>query len=141
MAITSTTDFIGRYSIPIPYNNGEEKLTQYIDFYEAKYLKALFGSMLYLEFIENPEAEKFEPLLTLGLKEAMICVVYGHVKKEDLKLVASTGDITPTSEGGNQYFGDSIIYNQGITIFKELSKYCKETYPNYDGSELLISLW
>jgi hypothetical protein len=138
--IVSKDDFIGRYEVPIPYDGGV-KIDQYIQYYEAKYLKNLFGLELYLEFISDPEDEKFAPLFALDLPTALKSVIYGNIKTQDLKLASSVGDVNPQVEGGTLNMGDTIIYNEGINIFKDLAEYCENYYPNYKGQEFLLSLW
>jgi hypothetical protein len=134
--------FVGRYAIAQPYKDGTLKLEQYILYYERKYLQLLFGLNLYLEFIEDSEDEKFAPLFGLGLAEALRDVIYGHVKHEETKLQPSTGNIVPETEGGKIHTGDTIIFNEGIAVFKTIREYLienKETFPNYKGDEFTLS--
>lgn len=140
--IVTPNDFVGRYVIAQPYQDGTLKLEQYITYYERKYLQQLLGLDLYIEFMEDTESEKFQPLFNLDLSDALRNVIYGHFKKEDTRIQPATGDIVPETEGGKLHGGDTIIYNEGISIFKTIRQYLiehKDDFPNFKGEEFSLS--
>lgn len=159
-------DFAGTWSVTQGY--GDNKLQEYIDYYEMFYLASLLGIDLMndllvnldnlpltaeLQKIYSPFVEQVEYscgvngiLRSEGIKNMLLCLIYSHFQKEDLGTPTSGGKIKLHSEGGtlqtDDYTNTFAVYNRGIKTYRAIQKFIKENeedYTDFEGVDMKTS--
>jgi len=164
MAIIETTDFTGRYKIPLNPKQDTE-LTDMITYVENKYLPTLFGVELYDLFIADltvatpqiPQTARFTKVFdpfnyqenssciysSEGIREVLKGLTYFHYLRDIGVGPNTTGFNKADSENSTVISalaaGVTSRYNQGIDTYKIIQFYMysadSATYPEFDGMD------
>ena len=152
MPYVMPSDFVDRYAVSLPFQNGEQKLLDCIDRYENSYLNKLFGVELFAEMGEIP-SEFYEPFFieygclqyeSKGVKDMLLGFIWFHFCFDTPSQPTSIGNTMPNIEGGNLM--DSMIgngcFNQSVATFKAIQYKCiKESTPLFNGQYLRYKTW
>lgn len=146
MAFLTTADFTGKYELHIGYD--EAKLEEYIDLYEPKYLRQLFGVAMYNEFMSDidpttnePQSpnfkELFEPFaedVTLyhqiesdGIKTMLKGFIFFEFARDLMTQQTSYGAVRQATENGQiANTIQSLLYvkyNEAVRSFKAIREF------------------
>lgn len=135
--------------------NGNAEIQSYINEFEPDFLRKIFGNELYIEYLEDPEVERFEvllqPILTKdvyfkGLKGALIGLIWwDYMQGTQLKKTAGGNKLTQVETAKDVDFTDVYEkWNRSVRQINELQKYLeeeKETYPEYKGEKFYFNSW
>lgn len=146
MAFLTPEDFTGKYELHIGYD--EAKLEEYIDLYEPKYLRRLFGVAMYNEFMTDidpatnePQSpnfkELFEPFaedLTFynqiesdGIKTMLKGFIFFEFAKDLMTQQTSYGAVRQSTENGQiANTIQSLLYvkyNEAVRSFKAIREF------------------
>jgi hypothetical protein len=155
--IVSFTDFdFGKFELHIGMYD-QERLQDYIDKYEVKYLTQLLGASLYAEFeadlsagggtpteqrfldIWNPLSVDYncELLYSEGIKEMLLGFIYFEYVKDLTNQMTPVGNVLP--EGENSVRSTSLNsmmfarYNESAKNYKTIQYYILTKLGDYDG--------
>lgn len=158
MSYISPAVFTYKWAIANPFDGGN-KLQQYIDHYEERYLIDLLGAELYTLFVAGYEDEEEiyvklydpfafdsehlkKPFISEGIEVMLKNLIYAHYQQEDLGIATGAGKIDLDPEGGRRSTDNEsntfAYYNQGINTYKAIQQYIKENeldYPEFKGVE------
>lgn len=154
--LIDTDDFKGKWFIPTD-DYSEDRLNDYIDTFEKKYLVYLLGKELFDEFqadlvAQVPQTARFVSIFneffiddgscvfhSEGMKKMLLGMVYFHyVRDNDVKQTPS-GTFKNTSELANSFTSFPQIvqrWNQSIDSWRNIQWYICDNpndYPEYNG--------
>lgn len=94
-SIINTSDFIGELTIAnINQNYVSSALQVFIDKYERKYLKQLFGDVFYSVFVSGQSEQRFTDLIALPeFKEAIASYVYFYWIRDQVSQTVGVGNV------------------------------------------------
>ncbi len=147
--------FIGKFAIARAFNDGNEKLQEYITHYETIYLNELFGAELCALFLAGYEDDEiytvlFDPFvydspcagvtISEGIEIMLKGFILAHYSREDLGTSTAQGKIMLSTEGGEKindnYDFVYTIYNQAIKTYDAIIQKIKDNrtdYPEFKG--------
>lgn len=157
MAYITVEDFVNKFEIHT-IGIDDEKLTAYIDRYEAIYLIEMLGKELYDLFIAgvtagtpiyitlyNPFVEQIncgEILNSRGVEDMLLGFTYFEYQRDAKVQQTSIGTVKMKSENseraGNLNTNIFGRYNESIDTYKAIQQYILEnisTYPTFRGIE------
>lgn len=112
MSLIDTSYFIGDLDIAgLSSSHVRARVEAFIDKYEPKFLRLLFGELLYADYVagialtgEENEAEKalWTILQSENLKQAIACYVYYYWLRDKETLTTSQGESKPQTENSTQ---------------------------------------
>jgi hypothetical protein len=153
MPILEPSDFVGRYAVALPFQDGEQRLLDCIYRYEASYLNKLFGVELYASF-DGEIPDKYNDAFFIdyqckqyeskGVKDMLLGFVWFHFCFDTPTQSTSIGNTLPNIEAGALV--DSVagnpIYNQSVITFKAIQYKClNEGESLFNGQKLNYKTW
>jgi hypothetical protein len=145
-----------------------DKLQDYIDRYEARYLIDLLGATLYAEFIADlvagvPQSPKFEVIFNAlsvegpncvkhseGIKDLLKGFIYFEYAKDLINQMTSIGNTVPTGENSEKattlYTTFYNRYNEAVRSYRVIQYYICSNPENYDysafkGNKKMFNTW
>lgn len=154
MSFLQPADFTGSFAITTAFDN-PEKLQEYIDFFETKYLNELLGAELYVLFLAGFESDEIyeklyapfsfdsekegRPLTSYGMLDMLKRFIYAHYCNGDRITPTSAGAVfldteaaTKVKNAANYYD----VFNAGVVTYKTIRAYILENradYPEFKG--------
>lgn len=160
MAIVLKTDFVGEYDVA---KTSYDNIDTFIEKYEKKYLKMLFGAKLYKLFIASlsggtpqiPQLQKFidlfdefeednakrELVVSEGIRKMLIQFIYFHYVRELETENSASGTVTNNTELGTnvRYQGNIITaYNEGVSNSRAIQWKLLENIEDYPEENIQI---
>jgi hypothetical protein len=156
-------DFTGKYQLSTGMYD-VDKLQNYIDKYEKRYLIELFGAKLYDEFISDlsvlnvPKSPNFlkvfnpfyenvtlrQLIISEGIKEMLKGFVYFEYSKDLINQMTPYGNVRPISENSEPvstlYSMIYTRYNEAIKTYKAIQTYIQVNMNAPTGQVVSLSL-
>ena len=162
MSITQTSEYIGRFKLSVN-SKTEDKLQDFIDYYERTTLIALMGKELYDLFIADldpitgiPVTQRFIDIydeiyldentcfdyqrISEGIPEMLKNFVWFEYTRKQNQKSSINGTVRPTGENStsipnqNSYIVE--YYNKGIFSYRTIAEFIRKDltiYPEYKG--------
>jgi hypothetical protein len=154
-----TSDFVGTYEIA---QTTHSRLNDYINRFEALYLKQILGTDLYELF--EADVTNYEPVTAIyvtiyepltvkwntyefyseGLKSILLNLIYWEFMRENPNKATATGLVNQQNEVSNRAWLDMLYkkYNDAVSSIIALQCYINqelEDYSTYNGSKFTYS--
>lgn len=143
------TYYKGSINIDTSKQSVKERLFEYSNLIEEKYLKKLLGNNTYYDYVANKAAEKYVNLLKKAtfnsgsetyendIVQMLAYFVYFHFISDDMGKNTPTGEIVPNVETGVIGYNHSKIcnaYNKGVDLFNVAIIYLSEQSANFPNA-------
>jgi len=138
MSVINQSDFVGKWQVSL---NKFSELTPYIHRYEPVIVKRLLGDELGQEFIDDDDLPKFDDLklIGFGLKSLLVGLIYFEYVRDLPYRVTNKGVVYQQDDNASQVITAYVLrqrYNECVTDWKEMQKYCRKEFDNFDGEDL-----
>jgi len=163
--IVTLSDFqTGKYELHTGMYD-QDRIQNYIDLYESKYIKELLGVTLGEEFIADYQAGLlnpnfviiFDPLsfdynrriyISEGMKAMLVGFLYWEIVRDYFNQMTPVGNVIPTGENSMRSTSLSSTmwdrYNEAVRNYRAIQFYVVRNAADYDcfnGQHKLYSTW
>ena len=148
------TYYKGSINIDTSKQSVKERLFEYSNLIEEKYLKKLLGNKTYYDYVANKTSAKYVNLLNKAtfdsgsetyendIKQMLAQFVYFHFITDDMGKNTPVGEVVPNVETGVIGYNHSKLcnaYNKGVDLFNVAITYLSEQSVNFpDASPIQL---
>lgn len=147
MSIITPSDFKGELNLPNTDGKyADQGLQIFIDKYEPKFIRALFGktlgNLLIAGLAEDPVDARWTALMTADFKYALTCYVYWWYLRDNTSYTGGSGVVKSNSENASNVspvhklckaWNDMVTINREIATDIDLTVYPEFTKPYWYG--------